>query len=38
MDSGIEQRLRAMPQERLQGMRRGVEKKAFVRWPTASWR
>ena len=33
MDSGIEQRLRVMPQERLQGMRRGVEKESLRALP-----
>ena len=33
MDSGIEQRLREMPQERLQGMRRGVEKESLRALP-----
>src|ERR1700752_2636248 len=33
MDSGIEQRLRATPQERLQGMRRGVEKESLRALP-----
>lgn len=33
MDSGIEQRLRATPQERLQGMRRGVEKESLRSLP-----
>ena len=33
MDSGIEQRLRDMPQERLQGMRRGVEKESLRALP-----
>lgn len=33
MDSGIEQRLREMTQERLQGMRRGVEKESLRALP-----
>ena len=33
MDSGIEQRLREMTQERLQGMRRGVEKESLRSLP-----
>jgi glutamate--cysteine ligase len=33
MDSGIELRLRDMPQERLQGMRRGVEKESLRSLP-----